>query len=79
MRIYIQFQGERAWRAVENGWSPPIYEKGNLKNKEDWTEEEIKQGGYNSKAINVIFCAMNNENFKLICATNIAKSTGKSY
>lgn len=24
MRIYIQSQGERVWRAVEEGWNPPF-------------------------------------------------------
>lgn len=53
MRIYIQSQGERVWRSVEEGWNPPfvpLTEK-NIKENKIWTKEEIKEVEFTSKAM----------------------------
>ena len=55
------------WQAVENGWTKP---------KEalaDWDEAKIKAANFNSRALNALFSAVTNEEFKKISYTKIAK------
>ena len=55
------------WQAVENGWT---------KLKEalaDWDEAKIKAANFNSRALNALFSAVTNEEFKKISYTKIAK------
>ena len=55
------------WQAVEIGWT---------KAKEapaDWDEVKIKAANFNSKAFNVLFSAVTNEEFKKIPFTKTAK------
>ncbi|XP_019158013.1 PREDICTED: uncharacterized protein LOC109154740 [Ipomoea nil] len=73
MRVYIMSQGERVWRSVEEGWVPPTNEQGEKKLKREWSEEEIKEADFNSKAMNSIYGAVSEETFKLISNTEIAK------
>ncbi|XP_019189389.1 PREDICTED: uncharacterized protein LOC109183783 [Ipomoea nil] len=73
MRVYIMSQGERVWRAVEEGWEPPTNERGEKKLKREWSEAEIREANYNSKAMNSIYGAVSEETFKLISNTEIAK------
>ena len=47
-----------------------------MKSKEasaDWDEAKIKAANFNSRALNVLFSAVNNEEFKKIFSTEIAK------
>ena len=55
------------WQAVEIGWT---------KQKEaltDWDDAKIKAANFNSRALNVLFRAVTNEEFKKISSTEIAK------
>ena len=57
------------WQAVEIGWTKP---------KEaltDWDEAKIKVANFNSRALNVLFSAITNEEFKKISSTKTAKET----
>ena len=55
------------WQAVEIGWTKP---------KEalaDWDEVMIKAANFNSRALNALFSAVTNEEFKKISSTETAK------
>ena len=55
------------WQAVEIGWT---------KLKEapaDWDEAKIKAANFNSRALNSLFSAIINEEFKKISSTETAK------
>ncbi|XP_031120874.1 uncharacterized protein LOC116024111 [Ipomoea triloba] len=75
MKIYILAQGERVWRVVENELKHPLDDNNKAKGRADWSEEELKEFDYNSKAMNAIYGAVSEETFKLIAATNVAKTT----
>ena len=67
MRGFLQSLDEKVWQAVEIGWT---------KSKEaptDWDEAKIKVANFNSRALNVLFSAVTNEEFKKIFSTEIAK------
>ena len=58
MRTFLQSLDEKVWQAVEIGWTKP---------KEvpaDWDEAKIKAANFNSKALNALFSAVTNEEFK---------------
>ncbi|XP_019190613.1 PREDICTED: uncharacterized protein LOC109185071 [Ipomoea nil] len=73
MQIYILAQGEGVWNAIENEWKTPVDDKGNIKPKIDWSEEEKTEYNFNSKAMNAIYGAVSEDTFKLIASTRIAK------
>ena len=57
------------WQAVENGWTKP---------KEalaDWDEAKIKAANFNSRALNALFSAVTNEEFKKF----IKNANGKGF
>ena len=63
----MQSLDEKVWQAVEIGWTKP---------KEalaDWNDEKIKATNFNSRALNALFSAVTNEEFKKISSTEIAK------
>ena len=67
MRAFLQSLDEKVWQAVEIGWTKP---------KEvpaDWDEAKIKAANFNSKALNALFSAVTNEEFKKISSTKTAK------
>ena len=58
---------EKVWQAVEIGWT---------KQKEaptDWDEAKIKVANFNSRALNALFSAVTNEEFKKISSTETAQ------
>ena len=55
------------WQAVEIGWTKP------KEASADWDEAKIKAANFNSKALNALFSAVNNEVFKKISSIEIAK------
>ena len=67
MRAFLQSLDKKVWQAVEIGWTKlkeaPI----------DWDEAKIKVANYNNRALNVLFSAIINEEFKKISSTEIAK------
>ena len=67
MRVFLQFLDEKVWQAVEIGWT---------KLKEvptDWDDAKIKVANFNSRALNALFNAVTNEEFKKISSTETAK------
>ena len=67
MKAFLQSLNEKVWQAVEIGWTKP---------KEalaDWDEAKIKVDNFNSKALNALFSAVTNEEFKNISSTEIAQ------
>ena len=67
MRHFLQSLDEKVWQVVEIGWTKP---------KEvsvDWDDAKIKAANFNSKALNALFSAVTNEEFKKISSTKIAK------
>ena len=67
MRVFLQSLDEKVWQAVKIGWT---------KLKEmlaDWNEAKIKATNFNSRALNALFSAITNEEFKKISSTKTAK------
>ena len=67
MRAFLQFLDEKMWLAIEIGWTKP---------KEalaDWDEAKIKAANFNSRAMNALFSAVTNKEFKKISSTETAK------
>ena len=55
------------WQAVEIGCTKPT------EAPTDWDDAKIKAENFNSKALNVLFSAITNEEFKKISSTETAK------
>ena len=67
MRAFLQSLGEKVWQAVKIDWT---------KSKEvsaDWDDAKIKATNFNSRALNAIFSAITNKEFKKISSTETAK------
>ena len=67
MRVFLQSLDKKMWQAVEIGWTKP---------KEapvDWDDAKIKAANFNSGALNSLFSAVTNEEFKKISSTKTAK------
>ena len=67
MRVFLQFLDENVWQAVEIGWTKP---------KEalaDWDNVKMKATNFNSRVLNALFSAINNEEFKKVSSTETAK------
>ena len=58
---------EKMWQAIEIGWTKskatPV----------DWDDAKIKAANFNSRALNALFSAITNEEFKKISSTETAK------
>ena len=67
MRVFLQSLDEKVWQAVEIGWTKP------KEASADWDEAKIKAENFNSKALNALFSAVTNEEFKKISSTETAK------
>ena len=67
MKAFLQSLVEKVWQAVEIGWTKP---------KEalaDWDDAKIKAANFNNRALNAIFNAITNEEFKKISSTETTK------
>ena len=67
MRAFLQSLNEKVWQAVEIGWTKPTEVTTN------WHNDKIKVANFNSRALNVLFSAVTNEEFKKISSTKTAK------
>ena len=67
MRAFLQSLDEKVWQAVEIGWTKPKEVPAN------WDEVKIKAANFNSRALNALFSAVTNEEFKKISSTETAK------
>ena len=67
MRVFLQFLNEKVWQAVEIGQTKP------KEAPADWDEAKIKVANFNSRALNALFSAVTNEEFKKISSTETGK------
>ena len=67
MRAFLRSLDEKVWQAVEIGWTKP------KEVSADWDEAKIKVANFNSRALNALFNAIINEEFKKISTTETAK------
>ena len=67
MRDFLQSLDENVWQVVEIGWTKP------KEAPADWDEAKIKEANFNSRALNALFGAVTNEEFKKISPTETAK------
>ena len=67
MRAFLQSLDEKVWQAVEIGWTKP------KEAPADWDEAKIKAANFNSRALNALFNAITNEDFKKISSTETAQ------
>ena len=67
MRAFLQSLDEKVWQAVEIGWTKPT------EVPTDWDDTKIKAANFNSRALNALFSAVTNEEFKKISLTETAK------
>ena len=67
MRVFLQSLDEKVWQAVEIGWTKP------KEAPTDWNDAKIKAENFNSRALNALFNAVTNEEFKKISSTKTAK------
>ena len=63
----MQSLDEKVWHAVEIGWTKPMEAPAN------WDDAKIKAMNFNSRALNALFSAVTNEEFKKISSTETAK------
>ena len=67
MRAFLRSLDEKVWQAVEICWTKPAEVLAN------WDDAKIKTTNFNSKALNALFNAVTNEEFKKISSTETAK------
>ena len=67
MRAVLQSLDEKVWQAVEIDWIKP------KKVLANWDDVKIKVANFNSRALNAIFSAVTNEEFKKTSSTKTAK------
>ena len=67
MRAFLQSLDEKVWQAVEIGWTE-------LKEvPADWNDAKIKATNFNSRALNALFSAVTNVEFKKISSIETMK------
>ena len=67
IRTFLQSLDEKLWQAMEIGWTKPTKESA------DWDDANIKAANFNSRALNALFSAVTNEEFKKISSTETVK------
>ncbi|GFP79839.1 hypothetical protein PHJA_000127300 [Phtheirospermum japonicum] len=77
MLAYIKTMDERSWRAILTRWEAPMRDDPDgdiiLKNKIDWTAEELATSNANTKALNVIYSFVDVSLFEIISNIQTAK------
>ena len=67
MKAFLQSLNEKVWQAVEIGWTKP------KEAPTDWDDAKIKAANFNSRALNALFSAVINEEFKKISSIETLK------
>ena len=67
MRAFLQSLDENVWQAVEIGWTKP------MEVPTDWDDAKIKAENFNGRALNALFSAVTNEEFKKISSIETAE------
>ncbi|VFQ93680.1 unnamed protein product, partial [Cuscuta campestris] len=76
MRIFIQSNDYKLWLIVKNGCGVPMKKVGEVnvpKTKEEFTDEYCKKMELNAKAINMIYCGVNVDDYRKISRCETAK------
>ena len=60
MRAFLQSLDEKVWQAIEIGWTKP------KEASADWDDAKIKAANFNNRALNALFSAVTNKEFKKI-------------
>ncbi|VFQ88282.1 unnamed protein product [Cuscuta campestris] len=69
MRIFIQSNDYKLWLIVKNGCGVPMKKVGEVnvpKTEEEFTDEDCKKMELNAKAINMIYCGVNADDYRKI-------------
>ena len=67
MRAFLQSLDEKVWQAIEIGQTKPTEALA------DWDDAKIKAANFNNKALNALFSAVTNEEFKKISSIETTK------
>ena len=67
MRAFLQSLDEMEWQAIEIGWTKLTEALA------DWDDAKIKAANFNNRALNALFSAVTNKEFKKISSTKTAK------
>ena len=67
MKAFLQSLDEKVCQAVEIGWTKPT------EVSTDWDDAKIKAENFNSRALNALFNAVTNEEFKKISSIETVK------
>ena len=67
MRAFLQFLDEKVWQGIEIGWTKLKEAPAN------WDGAKIKAANFHSKALNALFNAVTNKDFKKISSTETTK------
>ena len=67
MRAFLQSLDENVWQAMEIGWTKP------MEVPTDWDDAKIKAENFNGRALNALFSAVTNEEFKKISSIETAE------
>ena len=76
MRIYVQSIDYNIWRTIIKGpYLPTIMVNSiaSLKPEEDWDEQDIKNIELNAKAMNLLYCALDPNEFNRISTCSSVK------
>ncbi|VFQ83106.1 unnamed protein product [Cuscuta campestris] len=76
MRIYIQSTNFLLWRIIKNGEDVPMKKVGETnvpKTEDEYVAQDIKKVENNAKAINIIYCAVNPDDYRKISYCSTAK------
>ena len=65
-RAFLQSLDEKVQQAVEIGWTKP------KETLSEWDDAKIKVANFNSRALNALFSAVTNKEFKKISLTETA-------
>ena len=67
MWAFLQSLDEKVWQAVEIGWTKP------KEASADWDDAKINAANFNSRALNALFSAVTNKEFKKMSSIETAK------
>ncbi|VFQ83161.1 unnamed protein product [Cuscuta campestris] len=76
MRIYIQSTNFLLWRIIKNGEDVPMKKVGETnvpKSENEYDAQDIKKVENNAKAINIIYCAVNPDDYPKISCCSTTK------
>ncbi|GAA0155187.1 hypothetical protein LIER_12969 [Lithospermum erythrorhizon] len=77
MTAFLKSVDTKTWKAILTGWTPPTQQNVAgavvVKQEVEWTVAEKELSLDNNKALNVIFCVVNVEVFKMISSYIVAK------